>query len=674
MLLSINRWPRALAVAGLGWFTALLAGVASASTAPGTEPALPIASFVQKANLSGVSLSPSGKRLAMLMRTPENRIALAVLDLPRTSPARFVARFREADVQDYFWATDDRLVYSAYRDGVELFEGEGGTFAVNHDGSAMRTLVAVVEKAGSNTGSRISQNVLPFNWHIAGPIRDGSGDVVALDMHERADGDTYVRTVARLNTQTGRSTSLSLGLPAMPSRVLLDARGEPKVVVVVRDGRHRVHLRSDDGKTWEQIVDQGYLDATTWEPVLLEGKDQLVVATYGGSGSYGYYLYDLSKRQLDKDALVAVKGYDLGAPVVDWQRRELMGVRLVTDAPQTVWLDERLQQVQKALDAALPAGRFNTILCQNCGSAQQFVVLSQSDRQPGEYLLFDRAKGTLESLGREAPQLEEARQGRRSFHRVEARDGLSIPVVVTHPPGARDDEKLPAVLVVHGGPYMRGGDRRWEKEAQFLASRGYRVLEPEFRGSTGFGLQHQEAGHRQWGLAMQDDLADTVAWAAKQGLIDDQRVCIYGASYGGYAALMAPITHPGVFRCSASYAGVTDIRLLITGSRSDMSPQGRNYFVRDLIGDPVADRERLDRTSPLLRVAEIKVPVLLAHGDMDRRVTPEHAQRFVRAARDAGVDIEQVRYPREGHAWADQDSHENFLGRLERFLAKSLKR
>jgi len=253
------------------------------------------------------------------------------------------------------------------------------------------------------------------------------------------------------------------------------------------------------------------------------------------------------------------------------------------------------------------------------------------------------------------------------------RDGLVIPVYVTSPAGSSANDPLPAVMLVHGGPWVRGTDVSWDAEAQFLASRGYRVIQPEFRGSQGYGGNLFRAGWKQWGLAMQDDLVDSVRWAAAQKLVDPARVCIYGSSYGGYAALMGGIASPGVYKCAVSFAGVTDIDLMRDITWSDMSEDYKKYGMSVRVGDPVKDAAQFAATSPLKRVAEIKIPVLLAHGSQDRRVPIEHARKFVSAARDAGVDIEMVDYFDEAHGFFTPSNGTDFYGKLERFLAKSLK-
>jgi dipeptidyl aminopeptidase/acylaminoacyl peptidase len=228
--------------------------------------------------------------------------------------------------------------------------------------------------------------------------------------------------------------------------------------------------------------------------------------------------------------------------------------------------------------------------------------------------------------------------------------------------------------MVHGGPWVRGTDLSWNADAQFLASRGYRVLEPEFRGSQGYGLDHFRAGWKQWGRAMQDDLADAVQWAVAQKLVDPSRVCVYGNGYGGYASLMAPISHPATFRCAASVGAAVDIDLMysIAWRGSGFSENHKSHGMPVLIGDREKDAAMLAAASPLKRVGEIKVPVLLAHGAADRRVPLDHAKQFVSAAREAGVAVEPVYYTNEALGWFDPANHADFLSRLERFLAKSL--
>ena len=231
----------------------------------------------------------------------------------------------------------------------------------------------------------------------------------------------------------------------------------------------------------------------------------------------------------------------------------------------------------------------------------------------------------------------------------------------------------PAVVLVHGGPWVRGTHWQWNDEAQFLASRGYVVIEPEFRGSTGFGEPHFRAGFKSWGTTMQDDVADAVRWASAKGLIDGARVCIAGASYGGYAALMGAIRYPELYRCGVAWVAVTDPRLLFEPSwTSDVGQESRNYDLPAMVGDPVRDAGLLKAATPLERATEIKIPMLMAFGAQDRRVPLEHGTRMRAAMRTSGSEPEYIVYPGEGHGWLKMENRIDFWQRVEKFLAKNL--
>jgi dipeptidyl aminopeptidase/acylaminoacyl peptidase len=379
------------------------------------------------------------------------------------------------------------------------------------------------------------------------------------------------------------------------------------------------------------------------------------------------------QKKMESEPLIALQGFDFApSMVIDHATQRLLGVHFKMEQDGSYWFDKDLRQVQQGIDAAMPKGRTNRLHCGRCAGARFFVVESSSDQQPGEYYLFDRQSLQLQRITAARPWLDEASQGRRSYHRVTAQDGLSLPVYVTRPAAAPTGQALPAVVLVHGGPWLRGHDLRWSQDAQFLASRGYLVLEIEYRGSTGYGFKQFAAGWKQWGHAMQDDLANVVDWAVKQGQVDSRRVCIVGGSYGGYAALMGPIRHPGMYRCAVSFAGVTDIDLMYGIGWSDASEEWKRYGMPVLVGDRKLDADRLNAASPLLQVERIKVPLLLAHGSQDQRVPVEHSKKFRAAAERAGVKVEWVLYSGEGHGFRQKSNEIDFWTRVEAFLAREL--
>jgi dipeptidyl aminopeptidase/acylaminoacyl peptidase len=231
----------------------------------------------------------------------------------------------------------------------------------------------------------------------------------------------------------------------------------------------------------------------------------------------------------------------------------------------------------------------------------------------------------------------------------------------------------PAVVLVHGGPWLRGTDWQWDSDAQFLASRGYVVIEPEFRGSRGFGFDHFRKGWKNWGTTMQDDVADAARWAASQGIVDPKRICIGGGSYGGYATLMGAIRYPDLYRCGVAYVAVTDPRLMFANSwQNDSNREMREFTTPMMVGDPVKDAELLKAAAPVERANEIRIPILMAFGREDMRVPIEHGTRMRAAMRAAGHEPEYVVYEGEGHGWLKVENRIDFWTRVEKFLAKNL--
>jgi dipeptidyl aminopeptidase/acylaminoacyl peptidase len=632
----------------------------------------PAEDFTKPPAIAQAVISPSGKRVALRLMDPSGFYVAAVVEAASDSAARAVAAFSDADVIDIDWVNDDRLVFEARQREAQLDLEGFGTFAVNHDGSNKRQLTAW-RRSNASTGTRLVERTLNYEWRLLRVINDGSDDVFVRRLIRDGRGDVQESTMGRLNTVSGVLTTLSADMPGNTYGWLFDEKNEPRVLRVSRDGRTKVYVRRRDQKEWQVLAEFGDFDEGGFDPLFLESDNELLVRASLDAGTEALYTYDIKARRLLPEAVARIPHHDLdGAIDVDRPAHKVVGLTITADRPTKAWFDERLARVQSAVDAALP-DRYNLVSCGNCLSTTRFLVASGSDRLPTEYYLYEPAKATMKRLGGQRPWIHAANQGRRTVHRISARDGLELPVYVTHPPGAAPNQALPTVVILHGGPWSRGSDLSWDAEAQFLASRGYRVLEPEFRGSTGYGYKHFRVGWKAWGTGMQDDVKDAVDWAVKQGLTDSSRVCLYGASYGGYAALMGPIRHPQAYRCAASFVGVTDIELMFTSGWSDLSVQWKSYGLRTLVGNPDTELEMLRTASPLRRAAEIQIPVLLAHGGKDRRVPIAHARQFESAAKAAGVKLEVIDYPHEGHGWFDPDNHTDFLNRLDGFLARSLK-
>lgn len=636
-------------------------------------PAPAAGDYVRWPKLGSFTVAPSNRHAAFLMVNEQGRRVVAVIDLENPSSLRVVAGYADGNVVRVAWVNDRRLIYEAYLPGARIDRGGAGTFAVDLDGGRPRQLINWFPDS-ETTGSHIRTRVLNYGWRVWRAWDQRGDEVLAHRALASGVRDHGAGQLVRMDTVTGAMQNPSFDQPPFADSWTFDGQGDLRMIGAGRDGRQKLYLRASGKTEWTEIEDQPRHSDQQVHPLYIEGDGTVIVLSRRGRDTYALFTYDPRNKTLGAEPLAAATGFDVGGDIdVDNQARQVVGVHLHADRVRSVWFDAGLAAVQQAVDSALPKDRHNRLICGNCLSARHLVVRSAGDRIHAEYFVYDRKAQSLRPLGAARPWLPESTQGARSFHRVSARDGLSLPVVVTHPPGREQAGALPAVLLVHGGPWLRGTDLAWDLEAQFLASRGYRVIEVDFRGSTGLGWKHFQAGFKQWGLAMQDDLADIVGWAVRQGSVDGQRVCIVGSSYGGYAALMGPVRHPGTYRCAASHAGLTDLELMVGGSGSDVAAQHLRFTYPALVGDPKTEAEMLRRQSPLHRVADMKVPVLLAQGGLDQRVTKEHADRFESAARAAGVAIERVDYPHDAHGWFEPASHADFLQRLERFLAHALK-
>jgi len=301
-------------------------------------------------------------------------------------------------------------------------------------------------------------------------------------------------------------------------------------------------------------------------------------------------------------------------------------------------------------------------------------VTSRSDVLPGSYYLFDAKAGKMEWLVDQRPWIKPKEMAAMKPVRYKARDGLEIPAYLTLP-SAGEQKNLPLLMIIHGGPWVSGDNWGFDPEAQFFASRGYAVLQPNFRGTLHYGWKHFSSSFGQWGLAMQDDISDGVKWAVDQGIADPKRVCIYGASYGGYATMMGLAKTPELYRCGINYVGVTDLNLNLTATWSDYAEsEYLRYNAKEMLGDVDKDAERLKRTSPVELASRIKAPVFMAYGAADRRVPIEHGQRMKSALESAGnKPAVWIVADGEGHGFRDPKNVKMVYEAMEKFLAENLK-
>ena len=629
---------------------------------------IPIENFFESSAFSGAIISPDGHRLAVRVALPGQRVRLAVLELA-SMQVKVVAFFSDADVNTFRWVNDQRLVFDLA--DRQLAQGAlrygPGLYAVNADGSNYRQLV-------TRTDSRQNKRailMLPWNTFLVESIGDQQSDDVFVSQREfTRPGDINDLALLRLNTRTGIATTIAQ--PPGTRNWLFDKQGQLRIAQVRNGAQEEIHYRDGNDAPWRTLTrfDAYGESRDAFIPAFFAPDGTLYVHARQGRDKLALYRYDLDQNRIDDAPLAASPDFDVQAEMLGGTGR-LLGLRYETDAQTTLWFDEKMQAMQKQVNALLPMS-INSLSTGWRSATPYILVRSVSDTMPIQYHLFNSETGSLSVLGSARPAIVPSQMANKELRHYKARDGLDIPAWLTLPRGAA--KMRPMVVLVHGGPWVRGS-WNWTAESQFLASRGYVVLEPEYRGSMGYGQHHFKAGWKQWGLKMQDDIADGARWAIAEGIADPRRICIAGASYGGYAALMGLVNDPELYRCGIDWLGVTDIELLQNGSwggYSDVSEHYRQYGMPVLIGDAVKDAAQFKATSPLQQAARITQPLLLAYGSADQRVPLPHGRKFYDAVRKSNAQVEWVEYATEGHGWALPATRYDFWSRVEKFLLKHI--
>jgi len=610
----------------------------------------------------------------MLVRSAsDNYLKLIVMNLGDMSQ-KMVASSPDTNIANIHWVNSRRLVFSTSNVGV-VGQGDmylwSGLFAVNRDGSEMMKLA---ERSAGKTAQdigRASSGVLAGNTHFLSTIASETDDIFVVQPVQTNLGEFKAYNLLRLNTRTGHATSYQR--PGNTNEWLLDQAGVPRINVTEEDGKTAVYYFPPGEDKWKKIAEfDTFGSEEAFAPEYFDGDGKLYVKASKGKDTESIYRYDLVNNKMEDKPLISIDGYDFeGRLIVDAAHKKLLGVRYVTDAEATMWFDDERKKMQQAIDAKLPATN-NFLQFAGHGQMRYVLVNARSDLQPGQYLIYDTTNGELTRLGDSHPQVDPAQMSHQSMVHYAARDGLTIPAYLTLPRGA-PKKNLPMVVLVHGGPYVRGATWGWDPSVQFLASRGYAVLQPEFRGSTGFGEKFAKAGWKQWGLAMQNDVADGAKWAIAQGIADPKRICIAGASYGGYATLMGLANDPDLFKCGVDWVGVADINLMYKADwANDLPAEWQHFGMPLLIGDPVKDAEQLRVTSPVNIADRIRQPLLMAYGGSDRRVPIEHGQKFRDAVRKVNDKVEWIEYPEEGHGWRLLKNNVDFWSKVEKFLDENI--
>ncbi|KQY81663.1 prolyl oligopeptidase family serine peptidase [Pelomonas sp. Root1444] len=617
-------------------------------------------------------LSPDGRYLALLAAR-EGRMALSIFDLARSQYVSHL-RFTDADIAAPRWVGGEHLVYTLAQRGQSrktMFR-QGGLFMTSVDGQQQRKLHATVN-------DWLASGLRRYTWMRPLQTLPGSEPefIAACNDVDKDSVDLY-----RVNAATGKRQLLTRERPARTRDWVLDTHAQPRIAIsdVAQSTERVVHYREADGR-WRELWRYSATRDDIRRPLSVEADGKLLVATNEGRDTVALREYDPATARWGDtmiehpqyDVAVDALGDEQGELLRDESSGELLGVRIDAARPLFAWMDARRQKLQALVDEALP-GRVNALQFSN---SPQVFVSSRTDTGRATWYLMDSRSGALNPVLNLRPDLDPRRVPATRGLTPRSRDGLALPSHVLRPPLAAAGTPLPTVVLVHGGPWARGavwGDAGGDMAmARWLASRGYQVLLPSFRGSTGFGKRFLHSARGQMGLAMQDDLDDALDALIQRGDVDPQRLCIMGSSYGGYASLMAVARTPDRYRCAVAGFPVSDITRLLSSGWSDVSrDKDALEFWIDMVGDPVKQREALDAVSPRHQAARIKAKVMIYAGVDDPRTPLEQAELMRSALQSAGNPPLWLAKYGEGHGYSLTANHGEMLQLLEPFLAEQL--
>lgn len=625
--------------------------------------AVDVEAFIKKDRFETIEISPTGAYLAATVPL-EDRTVLAILD--RRDNNKLIGRFalgRHTHVHEFSWVSDERVLISMAEKFGALDRPQltGELYAINADGTQPEALTGF-RVAGAGLGTKIQPKKAQeqvFTWLVDDLPNDDRQVLIGVAPWAR---EPYTR-VERMDVHSGRRVPVARA-PVRNADFATDNAGVVRFAVGSgTDNRSRLYYREGDGAEWQLVNDESVSGFRQIPIGFSEDGRTAYLEAEQASGPNAILAFDIATRtskQVLRDAVADPGRYiyrnGTGLPI---------GTVFANGVPRTAFMEPNAPEarLQRSLEAAFPGHAVD--ITSQTRDGKTALVYVRSDRNPGDFYLFDTAAKKASHLLSRRDWFDPEQMAPMAPVSLKARDGLELHGYLTTPAGG--GKNLPMVVMPHGGPFGVQDTWGFEDNAQLLAKAGYAVLQVNFRGSGGYGKAFEDAGARQWGGTMQDDLTDATRWAIAQGIADRNRICIYGASYGAYASLMGVAKEPDLYRCAVGYVGAYDLPTLHTHGDIQQSTSGENY-VEEWIGR----RDELGKVSPNRMADRIKVPVFLAAGGEDQRTPIAHSEMMERALKSAGVPVETMYVSTEGHGFYLEKNRREYYTRLLAFLSRHL--
>lgn len=646
------KWGHGLALAAV-----LAFGLGPARAAPGID----LDAYVRKDTFVDIKLSPTGEYYAATVPL-EDQMGLVIIRTSDNQISTALRMGKNTHFADFDWITSERVVLSlAEKFGMlDAPQLTGELYALDADGSDKQLLIGW-RVTGSGTGTRIqTQRPDRVAAFLIDPLLEDPRH--SLVSTERFALDPYTRA-ERLDIYTGRRTLVAIG-PIRNARFTTDNAGTVRFAHGAgHDIVNKLYYRAGEGADWVLVNDESVSGHSEW-PVGFSADNRIAYLTVEQpEGPNHIVAYDVATGERTK-----VLADGTGDPTVLHApgTRVPVGALFLDGKPRTAFFDPQSEHARlyRSLEAAFEGHA--VYITSSTADGRKVLLQTWSDRNPGDFYIYDTVEKKAAHVVARRQWFDPADMAERRPVSFAARDGLELHGFVTIPAGS-DGRNLPMVVLPHGGPYGVFDTWGFETEAQMLAAAGYAVMQVNFRGSGSRGRAFEQAGAREWGGRMQDDVTDATRWAIAEGIADASRICIYGSSYGGYAAMMGAAREPSLYRCAAGNVGVYDLPTMHTHGDIQQRGSGQTYL-REWIGE----RDGLAAVSPNRMADRIKVPVFLAAGGKDERAPIEHSRMMERALVAAGVPVETAWFPTEGHGYYDDANRREYYTRLLAFLGRHL--
>jgi dipeptidyl aminopeptidase/acylaminoacyl peptidase len=598
---------------------------------------IPLRDFFRNPEQATFQLSPDGNSIAFV-QPYRNRMNVFVR--PRAGgPAVRVTNETERDVAGYFWKGSRRIVYLKDFKGDENFH----LVAVDADGKNLVDLT-------------------PFDKVRAMIVDDryDNEDEIFVELNRR---NPEVFDVYRINLNSKQLTLLAEN-PGNITAWVTDHAGRIRLAIATDGVNNSIMHRADDTGAFETVITTNFRQQIS--PLFFDFDNKLLFAA-SNIGRDKAAIVRLDPATAKEESLIFEHPeVDVGGLAWSRKRKVYTEVQFVTWKRERKFFDAQMQAIHADLERRLPG--YEIDLQSTDKDETLFVVAAWSDRTQGTRYLYDVTAKTLTKLAEIAPWLDEKELAEMKPITYQARDGLTIHGYLTSPRGG--GKNLPTIVIAHGGPWARDV-WGYDPEAQFLANRGYAVLQMNFRGSTGYGRKFWEASFKQWGRTMQDDVTDGVKYAIAQGIADPKRIAIYGGSYGGYCTLAGLAFTPELYACGVDYVGVSNLFTFIKTIPPYWKPMLDMLY--EMVGNPETDKDLLAAASPALHADNIRAPLLIAQGAQDPRVNIEESNQMVAALKKHGIDVEYLVKDNEGHGFQNEENRFEFYEAMERFLEQHLR-